>query len=57
MISTIIILAYIFIRLGVYLACHGQTREVECNFFWQLLKTIVFIWLLYNAGLFNNFIN
>lgn len=57
MISTIIILAIAFIKLGLALAWHGETKEVTYNFFLSLFNKAIYLWLLYNAGLFDKFLN
>ena len=57
MISTIIILAILFIKLGLALAWHGETKEVTYNFYLYLLSTLLCLWLFYNAGLFDKFLN
>ncbi len=57
MISLIVILALNAMGLGVELANHGKERTGKHNFFLKLLVVGVFIWLYYNAGLFNNFVN
>jgi len=51
MICKIIILAVLMMRLGVNLAWHGQTRQVKFSFWNKLVSTIIFIGLLYGAGL------
>ena len=43
--------------LGVELANHGKERTGKYNFPLKLLAVGVLIWLYYNAGLFNNFVN
>lgn len=53
MICKIIILALIMMRLGLSLAWHNETRPIKFNFWHNLVSTIIFIGLLYGAGLFN----
>ena len=53
MICKIIILALIMMRLGISLAWHDQTRPIKFNFWNKLVSTIIFIGLLYGAGLFD----
>ncbi len=57
MISTIIILAILFIKLGLALAWHGEEKKVTYNAFLSLFTTAIYLWLLYNAGLFDKFLN
>lgn len=53
MICKIIILALIMMRLGLSLAWHNETRPIKFNFWRNLVSTIIFIGLLYGAGLFD----
>lgn len=57
MISTIILLAILFIKLGLALAWHGEEKKVTYNFFLTLLGAAFYLWLFYNAGLFDKFLN
>ena len=55
MVATIIILALIFIELGASLAKHGQPKEGKWNFWYTLLADGITVFLLWKAGLFENF--
>ena len=54
MIATIIILCWLSMGLGVNIAKHGEIRY-EYNAVYALIRFIIWMVLLYYAGLFNNF--
>lgn len=54
----IIILLFVDILvLGMHLAKHGEPRTDNYNFFTQLLGFVIVWWLLYEAGLFDKYLN
>lgn len=55
MIATIILIALEILYLGIHLAKHGEPREDNYNFWYQLISFIIVMVLLYFAGVFNNF--
>lgn len=56
MICTIILLVFLVIGLGIYLAKHGQSKSGEKYNFWVYLICVIIEVLLYwGAGLFDNF--
>lgn len=55
MIATIILLAIMFIDLGIHIAKHGEYRNDRYNSWVALLATIIELVLFYYAGIFNNF--
>lgn len=55
MIATIILLAIMFIDLGIHIARHGKYRDDKYNGWVALLAVIINLVLFYYAGLFNNF--
>lgn len=60
MISTIIILVLTFLGLGISLGKHGEYKpifEQKYNFWVTLFIDTIWIILLYNAGLFDKFLN
>lgn len=56
MIPTIIIIALIFMELGISLAMHGKPRK-NYNFKMYLISAIIMFTLYYYAGLFDKFFN
>ena len=60
MISTIIILVLTFLGLGISLGKHGEYKpifEQKYNFWVNLFIDTIWLILLYNAGLFDKFLN
>ena len=56
MIATIIIIVLFATNLGIALAKHKEPKEGEYNFWMTLASVIIYIVLLYYAGLFDKFI-
>ncbi len=52
-VATIILIARLFLKLGIAIGWHGKT--VECSFWGTLFSTIVSLVLYYFAGLFDKF--
>lgn len=60
MVSTIIILVLMTLGLGISLGKHGEHKpdfSCEYNFWVELFVDIIWLTLLYNAGLFDKFFN
>lgn len=55
MTATIILLAMLFLNLGIHLAKHKEPREDRYNFWVALFAAAVQLALYYFAGLFDNF--
>ena len=55
MIASCIILALVFLNLGIYLAKHGEPKTGKYNFGLQLISTAIELTLFYYAGLFDCF--
>ena len=56
MIASCILLALVFLNLGIYLAKHGEPKTGKYNFGLQLISTAIELTLFYYAGLFDCFI-
>ena len=56
MVATIILLAILFINLGIELANHGKPRGGNYSFWGKLIAVIINLVLFYYAGLFDKFI-
>ncbi len=54
MISTIILISFLAMGLAVSLFKHGEDKG-QWNFWSQLLATALMLWLYYEAGLFDKF--
>jgi hypothetical protein len=54
MICTLLIIAFMFIGLGISLGMHGKPRP-EYNFWVQLFSTVISFLLYWGAGLFDKF--
>lgn len=55
MVATIILLAILFINLGIELANHGKPVERDYSFWKKLIAVIINLLLFYYAGLFDKF--
>lgn len=55
MIASIILLSFIFIDLGFYLAKHGEPKTGKYNFLVALISSVIMLSLYYYAGVFENF--
>ena len=55
MVATIILLAILFINLGIELAYHGKPRIGKYSFWGKLIAVIINLVLFYYAGLFDKF--
>ena len=55
MVATIILLAILFINLGIELANHGKPRGGKHSFWGKLVAVIINLLLFYYAGLFDKF--
>ena len=55
MIATIILLAILFINLGIEMANHGKPRGGKHSFWGKLVAVIINLLLFYYAGLFDKF--
>lgn len=55
MIATIILLVLLAVDLGISLAKDGEPKEGKYSFWVTLIAIALYVWLYYEAGLFNNF--
>ena len=51
-IPQIVMLAYVFIELGMYLSRHGEKVYLEYNFWYCLLHYAIGLFVLYKGGFF-----
>lgn len=55
MIAAIILIALMFIDLGINIAKHNERKEGKYNWWSTLIALVINLVLFYFAGLFNNF--
>lgn len=55
MVATIILLFLFFIDLLLNAHYHGKKKKGSYNFWISLLAVIIYLFLYYKAGIFNNF--
>lgn len=55
MIAAIILIALMFIDLGINIAKHNERKESRYNWWSTLIAIVINLVLFYFAGLFNNF--
>ena len=53
--ASITLLAILLLDLGYSLAKHGEYKENKYNFWASLMAAAIYIWLYYEAGLFDVF--
>tara|TARA_R100000951_G_scaffold99590_2_gene90008 strand:- start:45 stop:221 length:177 start_codon:yes stop_codon:yes gene_type:complete len=57
MIPQIIMMTMIAIGVGIHLAKHGEQINMKYNFFFKLVSATISVWILYEGGFWNVFLN